>query len=160
MQLKVGITREDYADFAKFHFMKTGFRKTIIYYVFLFIACLFIINLNKFGWTKTIIFSLAYFILVYFGINRWINKLKKTPLEDGSILGKTEYEFIDDGIVYKKHNSEGKVNWSIIKSFESDKNAYYLYIDTLVAFVIPKRIFNNNEEMTAFQNLVERNIQK
>ena len=160
MKIVVDITREDYADFSKFHFMKTGFRKTIVFYMFLLVVCLFIINLNEFGWTKTIIFSLIYFIIVYFGVNRWINRLKKIPLEDGSILGETEYEFLDDGIIYNKHNSEGKVNWSIIKSFESNKNAYFLNIDTLVAFVIPKRHFNNDAKMIAFQSLINRNIQK
>ena len=160
MRLNVEITREDYADFVKFHFMKTGFKKTIFFYAFLLIVALYIINSHEFGWLKSSFFVLAYSILVYFIIIRWINKSKKIPQENGSFLSNTEYVFSDEKILYKSKDSEGSLNWSIIKRFDIGKKAFYLYTDSLIAYVIPKRVFQNDEEMKAFQNLVERNIHK
>ncbi len=81
-------------------------------------------------------------------------------MENGSFLEKTEYQFLDNKVLYKSEKSEGSYHWSLIKTFEEGTKAYYLYIDRIVAIVIPKRVFKNEEEMTAFQNLVKRNIQK
>lgn len=160
MKLVVDITREDYADFFKFHFMKTGFKKSIVFYFFLLMICLIIINLREFGWTQTIIFTFVYAILVYFILIRWINKSKIIPLDGGSFLTETEYDFTDHKIFYKNENSEGSIDWSMIKTFEESKTAYYLYIDRIVAYVIPKRFFLNEQEKLTFQELVKRQIQK
>jgi len=161
MKIVVDITREDYADFAKHHFMKNGFKKSIIIYsiAFIVIQLYFLINfgINLFAIIfSTVIFWLTCFLLIYFRLK----STKKIPLKDGSFLSKTEYEFSDDKILYNSENSQGAVNWATVKKFEEGKNAFYLYIDSIVAYVIPKRVFKNEEEMTAFQNLVERNTQK
>lgn len=161
MRLNVEITREDYADFSKHHFMKNGFRKSIILYSisYIIIQLYFLVNygINLFAIIfSTVIFWLTCFLLIHFRLK----STKKTPLKDGSFLSDTEYVFSDEKILYKSKDSEGSLNWSIIKRFDIGKKAFYLYTDSLIAYVIPKRVFQNDEEMKAFQNLVERNIHK
>ncbi len=159
MKLVVDITREDYADFAKHHFMKNGLRKSIIMYsiAYIIIQLYFLINygINLFAIIfSTVIFWLTCFLLIYFRLK----STKKIPLKDGSFLSDTEYIFLEEKILYKSKDSEGSLNWSIIKRFDNGKKAFYLYTDSLIAYVIPKRVFQNEEEMIVFRNLVERKI--
>lgn len=160
MKLIVDITRQDYVDFNKFHFMKTGFKKTILTYLIALILMELYLNKDGFNLFATLFSSILFILVCWFLTYNRLNKTKKIPIDNGSFLGETEFDFLEDKILYKKYNSEGNVSWSTIKSFNEGKNAFYLYIDSIVAYVIPKRFFLNKEEMIAFQNLVERNLQK
>jgi len=160
MRLNVEITREDYADFAKFHFMKTGFKKTVLFYLVALIIMQLFLNKDGFHLFTTLFSTIIYTIICYFLISNRLNRTRKIPQDGGSFLGETEFTFSEDGISHKRQNSEGKVDWDIVKSFEEGKNAFYLYLDSIVAFVITKRSFANEQEIIDFKNLVERNIDK
>lgn len=50
------------------------------------------------------------------------------------------------------------LKWSLIKSIENGKTAIYLYLDTNMGIIIPKRYFSNNAEQQLFLELVNGKI--
>jgi hypothetical protein len=158
MKLQVEITRQDYSDLNKFHFVHTRLKKTIIMSILILCFSQFILNYQHFDLIVTIISTILFVAAYSFGIIRSLNKTSNIPDKNGSILGTKDFEFTDDKIIYKSQNSEGSNDWSKIRNLQEGKKAFYLYMDTNMAILIPKRIFKDNTEMTEFRDLVNKKI--
>jgi len=115
MKLTIDITREDYSDFNKFHFINTKLKRTIFTGLLTVILLEYLLNRTQFNLTATIISSIACIAIYYWAINRSLNKTKNIPDNDGTILGPKEMEFADDKISYSTKNSQGTCEWSEIK---------------------------------------------
>jgi len=158
MKVTIDISRQDYAEFNKFHFFRTKLKKTIIVGILSVIFLQLLLNLEQFELTATIISSVAFVLLYVFGIYRSLNKTRSIPENDGTILGQKTIEFAEDKIAYKTSNSEGSYNWSTIKKLEESSKAFYLYMDTNVAMLVPKRVFKNKLDEEKFKTLVGQKI--
>jgi hypothetical protein len=158
MKFIVDFTREDYADFAKFHFRKKSLVKIIIFFV-VFIALLQLyINRDGFSLNRTIYSSLAGAIAAFIMMYISLNNTKNIPKDDGTILGEKEMEFNEEGISYRMANAEGSQRWQSIKSLEESSKAFYLYMDTVMAIAVPKRVFKDKIEEAAFRDMVKQKI--
>lgn len=91
-------------------------------------------------------------------MNRILNKTKSIPDNDGTILGQKEMEFAENKIVYKTANSEGSSDWTTIKKLEESSKAFYLYMDTNMAMLVPKRVFKDKSDEETFKTLVRQKI--
>ena len=160
MKLTIDITREDYADYNKFHFVKTRLKRSIIVILATLIIVEIFLNKDKFDLTSTIISSIAGVGMYVFIIYRSFNKIKKIPVDGGHILGQKEIEFTEEKYYSKTKNSEGSAEWSTIKSIEENKKSFYLYVDKNMAIMVPKRVFKDETEMNEFRNLVTRKIKE
>ena len=115
MKLEFEITRKDYVDFNKFHFIKYRLKRSALTIAIVLIVLQLILNGDHFSLGSTI-FSTMAALLVYFGIIYFaLKNSKKIPSEGGSILGKREMEFLEDKITYKSETSEGSRTWASIK---------------------------------------------
>lgn len=158
MKLTFVISRQDYADFNKFHFFKTRLKRTVITGLLTVIIMQLFLNREQFNLTATI-FSTAVCLAVYvFAINRSLNRTKSIPDNDGTILGRKEIEFTDDRIFYKTANSGGSGAWTTIKKLEEYSKAFYLYMDTNMAMLVPKRVFKDKSEEETFKTFVIQKI--
>ncbi len=160
MKLNIDITREDYADFNKFHFMKTRLKQSIIAIVCTLLIVQYFLNSDGFDLMRTTVSSLFGIVVYIFILYRSYVVIKRIPLENGYILGKKEVEFTEERYFYKTRNSEASTGWDAIKSIEEGKTAFYLFMDTNMAMIIPKRTFKDESEMCYFKDLVTRKIQK
>lgn len=158
MKLTIDISRQDYADFNKFHFFKTRLKRTVITGVLTVILLQLFLNRQQFNLTATIITSATCVVVYVFAINRSLNKTKSIPDNDGAILGQKEMEFAEDKIFYKTANSEGSSAWTTIKKLEENSKAFYLYMDTNMAMLVPKRVFKDKSDEETFKTLVKRKI--
>lgn len=158
MKLTFDITRQDYLEFNKFHFFDTKLNRTIITGASTVVILQLFLNREQFNWTATVISSIACILVYIFVINRSLNRTKNIPKKNGTILGQKEIEFTDDKITYKTSNSEGSSDWSAIKVLKESSKAFYLYMDTNMAILVPKRVFNNTIEEAEFRNLINRKI--
>ena len=158
MKLTIDISRQDYADFNKFHFLKTKLKRTVITGVLTVIILQLFLNREQFDLTATTISSVVCVVVYFFAINRSLNKTKSIPNNDGAILGKKEMEFAEDKIIYKTSNSEGSSAWTTIKKLEENSKAFYLYMDTNMAILVPKRVFKDKSEEETFKILVRQKI--
>jgi len=159
MHISVELTRQEYVDFNKFHFFK-GFLKSKI--ILLFLGVLFAIQIfnsrDHFDPFTFIAPSLIFILIFYLTLFRRFNAIKKIPREDGSILQRNDYEFTDERIYYKSENSEGNYSWDRIKELKQSKTAFYFYIDTNMAFIIPKRVFTDSSQLKEFEELFSRKV--
>jgi hypothetical protein len=103
---------------------------------------------------SSIIYILIFSFLMYFSLAR----SKSIPKDNGSFLGKKVYDFGDDHIYFSDKDSDGRFQWHAIKSLAEDNKAFYLYLDTIMALVIPKRYFENKIEEQAFRKYVQSKL--
>ena len=68
------------------------------------------------------------------------------------------YEFSEEYISFRDKDSDGRFQWNAIKSLEEDSKAFYLYLDTIMALLIPKRYFVDKSEEQAFRNYVQSKL--
>jgi hypothetical protein len=133
-------------------------KTTIITSVFSVIALQLILNHEKFNLAVTVFSSFAGVLVSVFVINWRLNKTKSIPDSDGAILGQKEFEFSEDNITYKTVNSEGISTWKAIKKLEESSQTFYLYTDTNMAIMVPKRVFKDKPDENAFKSLVRKKI--
>lgn len=149
---------QDYVDFNKYHFIKTKLNRTITIGVIILIVIQLFLNRDQFHLATTIITSIVFALIYLTSILRSLNNTKKIPKDDRAIFGKRELEFTEDGITNKSEDSNGYSKWSTIKNMQESSNAFYLYMGTNVAILIPKRCFDNITEMNEFQQYVKSKI--
>lgn len=158
MNLSIEITREDYADFNKFHFLKNRLKRTILTGCLAILAIEYMINDEEFEPISSIIGVVLFAGVYIFLIQRQLNKTKKIPMDNGTILGLKQMHFTEEGILATSKDADSRINWSGVKKLEESKTAYYLYIDKTVAFVIPKRYFESEVQEKEFAQMVKSKI--
>jgi hypothetical protein len=151
MKLTVEISRKDYADFNKFHFIKIRMKRSVFTAGLIFLF--FMIYLKEDGIWIALAYSLfsvaLYILLLYIALSR----TGKVPKDDSSILGRREMEFGEKDISCITENSSSNHNWKLVKNFEQGKNAYYIYVDVNMVYIIPKRYFETEESRKSFEEM-------
>jgi hypothetical protein len=146
MKLNFEIYRQDYADFNKFHFIKVRLKQTILTGTTVILVLQLFLNKDKFNLAATIVSSLVSVIIYFLIYYVLLNNTKNTPSDNGSILGHRYMEFTDNEVICNTDSSRTVSAWTTIKSFKKGRKSFYLYVDTNMAYIIPKRIFSSNEE--------------
>jgi hypothetical protein len=90
-----------------------------------------------------------------YSLNRQVSKLLLDE-KNASYLALTEHIISEDGIYTKDVYSESKYNWSSFVNKEETKDYYYLFVDSLKAIAIPKRVFASAEEIKQFERYLSR----
>lgn len=78
------------------------------------------------------------------------------PKEPGVILGEREYEISEEGFYHRTEHTEHFVKWPGIKAVEEYEGIYAVFIDTVAAFIIPKRAFSSSDEELTFISELKR----
>lgn len=152
------IKREDYSEFNKYHFLKTRLKRTIISGGVLLIVLQIFLNSEEFYLIPTILSTVVFALVYFLVIRRSLIKTNRIPLENGNILGQKVLIFSESEITHSDNSSNGTIQWKAIKSVQKGKTAYYLYLDTIMAIIIPFRYFKDNLERIDFENFVEKKI--
>ncbi|TCD11251.1 YcxB family protein [Pedobacter frigidisoli] len=158
MTITIDITRQDYYELNKFHFKQTKLKNTIIIGIVVTTLILFFVNKDGFDITITLLIIIVCSFGIILGINRNLKSTKNLPDEQGSILGERVIQFTDDKISYKMKNAQGINEWDSVKSLKESSTAFYLYLDTAVAIIIPKRYFEDADQIKDFKILVNNNL--
>ena len=158
MKLKIEITRLDYLNFNKYFFVKTRLKKTIITGFITILSLQIILNRTEFDLGVTIVSTIASIVVYFFAIYFSILSTESKPKDDSTILGLKEMEFNEDAVLCESSTVSSIVNWSTIKSLEEGRTAFYLFIESNSAFIIPKRYFNSTEQLNEFKNLIQSKI--
>ncbi len=158
MTLEIDINRQDYSDFNKYHFVKTRLTRTIITGILTIVILEWFLNKDTFDMTATVISAIVCGLVYVFVIVRQLQNTKNIPKDDGTILGKKTFQFNDNEIICKATDSTTDLKWTTIKSIDNGKSAYYLYLDSNMAIIVPKRHFKTDIEQTKFVDLVKTKI--
>ena len=114
-------------------------------------------SLSKFHWPTALVTSLPFLVF----IGAFISYLKKIeansiPKENGPMLGNRVIEINDSGI--KDTNSFGSsiYKWQALEEIVIHEGNVYLFLDTMLAQIIPSSSFENQDEMEEFTKHVEK----
>ncbi|MCD7971435.1 MAG: YcxB family protein [Candidatus Azobacteroides sp.] len=69
------------------------------------------------------------------------------------------YIFTETDLQISGYKTNTTSDWSDFYNYMEDKNAFYLFISSVQAYIIPKRYFSN-EEIKNVRNLLEKNVIK
>lgn len=172
VSLHYTLTKADYVNFYTWVMWDAGtLRKKRaqniikqVSFVGLFIAVLYFAGVFRYLSTLTLTIILLMFatsLLPLFTGRSSADKQGEEIADDpdnAAFFAETFLQATDAGLHVKTDDTEIQYSWkAIVKKTETD-SYYFLFTNAVQAIIIPKRIFINNEEKTAFQRLLLRNI--
>ena len=166
----VTITKQNYIDYSQFAVARlckpknrksSGLLKNMILWcvltlVFLAIFQVKSISFSDFHWQSGLIAAVPFsiFLLAYL-YN--INTLKKLslPNENGVIIGEKKLAFQSDGIYETHHLGTCFYKWTAVEAIEEYHGDLYIFVDKLVALIIPANSFADEQEKNELKALVK-----
>lgn len=106
-----------------------------------------------------VLFNLGFFgakQIVLLNVEKWVNDfLKKGMSQD--LIGRRTMEFKDHEIESHTTNSDYRINTEMIEKIQEDENYYFIYLTTISAHIIPKRIFETEASKIEFTTWLKQN---
>ncbi len=163
--MKTEITREDFLQFHKHVYY--GKRLKSFFLIGMGLVTLWVIIINI-GEAFDVLYFIAEFMILFviwslfFVVLRKIglSEIKKMPDDKGSTLGYRTYLIEEKGFRSISELGETFTNWKGLKKIQESQDYYYLFIDKMVAYIIPKRSFLNKIEEKDFINTINEKISK
>ena len=135
------------------------------------IAFIIILALNILGFdteSKLLQITLNYLFLIaifwglwsflYFLLKKMNIKISGQTQDREAILGEREIIFEEQVVIYKDNNTNTTYKWDTFIKWQQTKNLYLLFRTDSAAFIVPKRIFQNEKEQVDFETLLIRKI--
>lgn len=167
----VNITKKDYLEYSKFALNRVcksnnqgtfGFFKSMIIWCVLTISFMVVfqiksINLPSLHW-QSVVLTAGVFSIVVIGYLFNINKFKKraTPNENGVMLGEKTIEFRPDGISETNRLGNCFYKWEAVEAIEEHNDNVYIFIDKLLALIVPASAFTSSEDKLQLKALLQK----
>ena len=163
MEINIDLTRDDYADFNKYWFLKKGLKKRIYLVIIVAFGLPLVINSGRpfeiMTYLSTVVIAGLVFGLIYLGgLTLAMKRTKKLPSDNGSILGKKKFIITDEGLIEESESNKNLQKWKGIKSVESNDNSVFIFVDNIAAYIIPKRFFKDVTEQHSFIKTIDDRI--
>lgn len=170
ISLTYAITREDYADYFTYVMWDSPEKasKRRRYYIkqlippLLFLVAFYFTGL--FNRTDSFILIIAGFLLLtmalsLMGVRTNLKKQSGTIYNDqgnSSMFEEKTIHMSESGILIQEAYVESKLQWkSFIKKMETDQH-FYLFTSSVHALIIPKRVFNGEQQILQFKKLLSQ----
>lgn len=154
MTLEFDITRKDYADFNRRHFYRRRRARLFATGILVMILVGYVMDPRRLGFTAALLAAAAAGAFYFLIIDRQLRNTGRIPRDDGSILGRKTIHLGDEAIFCRDSVSETTLKWNSISELDETRKAFYLYTDTNMAIVIPKRYFGDRNQETEFRSLI------
>lgn len=163
--LKYSLTPEDHYKFNYYRFWQSPSQKKarlrfyvrwIFYMVLIFIAIHWLrqrppANQDLFVAVLLILVGGLLIPIVHrYSLKRQVDKLLEDE-KNANYVAQTELTISDSGIHTKDDYEESRYPWSTFVKKEEAENYYYLFLDSIRAITIPKRVFISKEERKDFE---------
>lgn len=163
MEINIDLTRKDYANFNKYYFLKYGLKKRIYIVIIFALALPLVIHsghpFDLLTYLTTIIIVGPLFGLIYIGGMTFLMiQTKKLPSDNGTILGRKKFIVTDEGLIEESENNKNLQKWKGIRSVETNNNSVFIFIDSIAAYIIPKRFFKDEIEQQNFIRIISEKI--
>lgn len=173
MRLEFELTQEDYINYHIAYSKKSPSIRRSIMIQRMFGPAIFIIApfiVIKFSeiplWYWIIIFgitSIAWFIFFPKYSNWDMKRRLKKMLKEGSnenLFNTRSVTLTESGITEASSIGQSKINWDKIVSLEETDDYIYIYISSVSAHIIPKRVFENITEQRFFIEEISKQIKR
>lgn len=171
----INITKKnylDYSDFAVKRLLKSEPKKGYVFLknmiLWFVLAVIFMtvfqiksIPFSSFHWQSSLITTAPFVIFIsafLFNIKKF--KRLSIPKENGLMLGNKTIEFRSEGI--NEINSFGHCfyKWEIVESLEENKDDIYIFVDKVLALIIPSESFSTSGEKEELKLLIQKHIEQ
>ena len=171
LQLNYKLTDEDYIEFNEFHQLihsEVGKRnlsllKLIGPMISVLAIVIFILARAEIMLIVIEVIALCIFSMVWIALSKKIMKrgirntiLKMKETEGLPFAEETALNFTEDQIIEITKNQELKVDYKKIEDVCETEKAFYVYISSLEALIIPKRVLDQDMEMKLKQILSKK----
>ncbi len=172
VSLHYRITKDDYVHFYTYVVWDAGDKKKArrksilkqIGFVLVFLAVYYFVGgfryLNKISFIIILLMfgtSLLPLIGGRTGADKQAEEIADDP-ENASVFVDNFLTAGDSGLEIKNEISETKYSWAaFIKKSETEEH-YFLFLNSIYAIIIPKRVFNNKEEHAEFNKILTKNL--
>ena len=145
------LSLKDYQSYNLFSHRKQLILMPVLFLVLMLLICIFIVFANR---TPDIVMLivLTLMILLFAGLIALFNVLMmknqaKRQYQSSHSL-KSEFELVIDRTGIRESSNSGASNatWAQVKFSLESKQAFYIHLSVLQAFVIPKRLLNPKED--------------
>jgi len=162
----------DYSDFALKRLFKDkskvkqagGFLKNMIVWfvvtiIFMAIFQIKSINFASFHWQSSLITAVPFIIFIFaFLFN--IKKCKRlsVPRENGLLIGNRTIELKPEGINEINSFGHSFYKWECVEALEENEGDIYIFVDKLLALIIPSEFFSTKAEKEELKALVQKYV--
>ena len=169
----VTITKQDYLEYSDFAVKRlcvpknqknSGFLKNMIIWFVLAFAYMMVfqikpISFSDFHWQSALITAIPFLIFIVAFLYE-TNKFKKLsiPNENGVMIGEKKLEFQSDGIMETYHLGSCFYKWEAIEAIEENKGDLYIFVDKLLALIIPANSFSSESEKSELKEIVQKYV--
>jgi hypothetical protein len=89
-----------------------------------------------------------------------LNKARKifAKEENKHMLNETILEMNEQGIIATDKDSRTQLTWASIMRYAVTREYFYLYLNSIQAHIVPKRLFTSQKEMEAFDRFLSEKI--
>ena len=172
----VTITKQNFMDYSQFALKRlcnpeapkspkgSGFLKNMIVWfvttvIFMAIFQIKSVSFSDFHWQSALIVAVPFSIFLFAFIYN-INTFKKLsiPNENGVMIGEKTIEFQTDGIKETNNLGNSFYRWEAVEAIEEHKGDLYIFIDKLLALIIPANSFSSEAEKDELKALVQKYV--
>ncbi|HLY61817.1 MAG TPA: YcxB family protein [Terriglobia bacterium] len=156
MELTYSITREDYWAFNKFYLEKyRHFRRTLaINSIVVAGACGLVMGPVLHLPTAYVLVWCCIVVAVCPAFLYWQCKQRvmRLPAKGGTMLGEHNLRMDSESVSGISLMSEGSIRWSGVLDIVETKEHFFMFVDTAMAFIVPKRVFKSSADAVQFLN--------
>jgi hypothetical protein len=155
LRKKMELSFKDYLDF-NYHFVRNRTIITPIAAIIILTVIISIMGIAQLGSGWASVFSnrlLVYYVillLIPFVSLLTLRFAAKKQYESNKLMkSETEIVMNETGVSQSNKFGNTSVGWADLHKIEEVKNAFYIYIAKRQAFILPKRILENDEQAAA-----------
>lgn len=163
----INISKEDYLKYSNYAVKRlwksknksTGFLRNMILWFFLAIGFMFIFQVKattfeSFHWQSAAIAIAPFLIFIvayYLNVRKF--KMLCIPNENGLMIGEKTIEVNAEGITETNPLGNCFYRWKAIEAIEEYEGSIYIFVDNLLALILPPESFTSEEEKDQFKGL-------
>jgi len=164
MEIEFQCTENDYKSFYKLYY-KNELQKRLVILIFisLFIGYAFVYQSFELTRFIAVVIISGLLLVGIFYLTPYlvsINKLKKLILNEPGYLEKKKLSITDEGLYFETATRNGIWKWESIVSFKSNPEFISLILADKRFYLIPKKAFVSENEVTNFLGIVQSKIIK
>ena len=173
MKIDYQLTKQDYIDYNIYHMSHSDTIRRSLFGQRYLISIIFLImpfmlikisDIHLWYWLSTFIIVYILWIIFYPKYLRWyiIRRISRM-LDEGKnvdMLGDHSFLLTEDGVIDITNFSESKNNWNVIENIVVTREHIFIYINAVMAYIIPIRAFININQKNEFINTLNNMTEK
>jgi len=166
MKFEFSIAEEEFLEFYRYTIKSAKSRSNenakpnfvILLFSSIVVGIVFSAVLNHFNlsfqvFSRSVIVSvvvIVFIFLVFLFLSLKKMQRNTMPRKDGVIMGNQSLELTGQGISLDKVGYSSFAKWEKVVSLEESAGNFYIFVDTIAAYIVPKHVFGSKGEQEEF----------